>query len=56
VFDGFLPHSHELPFLEFLEEIFLLDVVVRVSLDQPLAKRQELDWSVVLIKGETFTT
>ena len=37
VLDGFLPHSHELPFLEFLEEVEFLDVVVGVSLDQPLA-------------------
>jgi len=26
--DSLLPHSHELPFLELLEEILLLDVVI----------------------------
>ena len=34
--DGLLPHSHELPFFELLEEVLLLDMIVRVSLDQPL--------------------
>jgi hypothetical protein len=38
VFDGFLPHPHELPLLELFEEIQLLDVVVGVSFDQPLSK------------------
>jgi hypothetical protein len=28
VFDGFLPHSHELPLLEFLKEVKLLNVVI----------------------------
>ena len=50
VLDGLLPHPHELPFLELLEKVLFFDVVVRVSLDQPLAERQELDWSVVLIE------
>jgi hypothetical protein len=28
VFNGFLPHSHELPFFELLEEILFLDVII----------------------------
>jgi hypothetical protein len=36
--DGLLPHSHKLPSFEFLEEGKLLDVVVRVSLNEPLTK------------------
>lgn len=47
--DGLLPHSHELPLLEFLEEVEFLDMVVGISLDKPLSERQELDWSIVLI-------
>ena len=56
VLDGLLPHSHELPLLEFLEEIQFFDVVVRVSLDEPLAKGQELNGSIVLIQGQPLTT
>jgi hypothetical protein len=37
VLDCLLPHPHELPFLELLEERELLDVVVGVTLNQPLA-------------------
>lgn len=33
-----LPHSHELPLLELLEEVELLNVIVRVPLNQPLAE------------------
>ena len=53
--DGFLPHAHELPALELLEEAEILDVVVRVTLDEPLAERHELDRGVlVLIEGEAL--
>jgi hypothetical protein len=38
------------------EKVLFFDVVVRVSLDQPLAERQELDWGVVLVKCQSFTT
>jgi hypothetical protein len=37
VLDRLLPHPHELPLLELLEERELLDVVVGVALNQPLA-------------------
>jgi hypothetical protein len=56
VLDRLLPHSHELPFLKLLEEILFLDVIVRISFNQPLTKRQELNWSIVFIKSETFAT
>jgi len=48
---GFLPHSHELPLLELLEERQVLDVVVGVSLDEPLAQGKEFNWSIVFVKG-----
>ena len=47
--DGLLPHSHELPLLEFLEEVEFLDMVVRISFDEPLTERQELDRLILLI-------
>jgi hypothetical protein len=31
------------------EEVLFFDVVIRVSFDQPLSERQELDWSVVFV-------
>jgi hypothetical protein len=31
------------------EEVLFLDVVVRISFDQPLSEGQELDWSVVFV-------
>lgn len=55
VLDGFLPHSHELPLLELLEERQVLDVVVGVSLDEPLAEGKEFNWSIVFVKGKTFS-
>jgi hypothetical protein len=36
--DSLLPHPHELPFFELLEEIELLDVIIGVSLNKPLTK------------------
>ena len=54
--DGLLPHSHELPSFEFLEERKLLDVVVRVSLNQPLSKTDKFYWIVIFIIGEAFAT
>ena len=54
--DRLLPHPHELPLLELLEEVQLFDVIVGVSLYQPLPKAQELDWGVILIESQTFST
>jgi hypothetical protein len=34
---GLLPHTHELPLFELLEELVSLDVVVRVTFNQPLS-------------------
>jgi len=42
--DSLLPHAHELPLLELLEEVKLLDAVVGISLDEPLAQLEELNW------------
>lgn len=55
LFDGLLPHAHELPLFELLEEAEFLDVIVRVTLDQPLPKRDELNGGVVLVQGQTLT-
>ena len=54
VFDGLLPHAHELPFFELLEEAQLLDVVIRITLNEPLAERDELDGHVILVQGKTL--
>ena len=52
--DDFLPHAHELPALELLEEGEVLDVVVRVTLDKPLAQRHEIDGLLLFVQGQTF--
>ena len=52
VLNSLLPHAHELPSLELLEEGKLLDVVVRISLDEPLAERKELNGSIIFVKGK----
>lgn len=52
--NSLLPHAHELPFLELLEKTQLLDVVIRVALDEPLAQRDELNRHIILVKGETL--
>jgi hypothetical protein len=54
VLDGFLPHAHELPSFKFLEKWQLLNMIVRVTLNQPLSERQELNRSVILIEGKTL--
>jgi len=36
--DGFLPHAHKLPFFELTEEVKLLDMIKRVTFDQPLTE------------------
>ena len=53
--DGFLPVAHILPFLELHEEGQLLDAVVTVTLDEPLAQRDELNGRVRLVKGQTLS-
>ena len=47
--DRFLPHAKKLPALELLEKGKLLDMVVRITFDKPLAQANELHWVVVLI-------
>jgi hypothetical protein len=54
--DLFFPHAHELPFFELFEKAKFFDVVIRVSLNQPLTQRDKLDWRVVLVKSETLAT
>jgi hypothetical protein len=53
--DGLFPHAHELPFLELLEEAQLLDMVVGVTLDQPLAQGNKFNGDVGLVECKTFT-
>jgi len=52
--DCLLPHTHKLPLLELLEKAELFDMVVRVTFNEPLTKRYEFDWSVILIQSQTF--
>ena len=52
--DTLLPHAHEFPRLELLEEGEVLDVVVRVTLDEPLAQRHERNGSQLLVEGQTL--
>jgi hypothetical protein len=37
LFDGFLPHPHELPLFEFFEKVEFADVVEGISFNQPLS-------------------
>jgi hypothetical protein len=53
--DGLLPHAHELPLFELLEEAQLFNMVVGVTLDQPLAQRNEFNGDVGFVQCETFT-
>lgn len=53
--DGLLPHAHELPLLKLLEEAKLLNVIIRIALNQPLPQRYELNWHVVLVKRESLS-
>jgi len=52
--DGLLPHAHKLPLFELTEERHLLNVVVRVALDQPLAEGNELNGGVHLVESQTL--
>jgi len=54
LFDLLLPHSHELPLFELLEEAQFFYVVVGITFDQPLTQRNELDWGVVLVESKAF--
>lgn len=38
VLDGLLPHAHKLPSLELLEEGKLLNMIVGITFDKPLAQ------------------
>jgi hypothetical protein len=51
---GLFPHAHELPLLELLEELVSLDVVVRITFDEPLSKGEEFDGLLLLVHGDTF--
>ena len=50
------PHPKELPPLELLEEAQLLNVVVRVPLNQPVPQSDELNWALLHIEGDAFGT
>jgi hypothetical protein len=53
-YDVLAPHPEELPPFELLEEAELLDVVVGVSLDEPVAQSDELDRGLSQVKGDTL--
>jgi hypothetical protein len=48
--NSLFPHSHKLPLFELLKEAQFLYMVVGVTLNQPLPKRNELYWSVVFVQ------
>ena len=48
--NSLFPHTHELPALELFEKRQLFNVVVGVTLDQPLSQGQEFDRGVVLVQ------
>ena len=54
-YDVFAPHSEELPPFELFEEAELLDVVVGVSLDEPVAQSDELDGGLSQVQGDTLS-
>ena len=55
VLDGLLPHPHELPSLELLEEGQLLYMIVGITFNKPLAQRQKLDGRVIFVQSQTFS-
>lgn len=56
VLDGLLPHSHEFPSFKFLKEGQFFNMVVWISLNQPLTKTDKFYWVVIFIIGESFAT
>ncbi len=48
------PHSEELPSLELLEEAEFFDVVERITLNQPITKSDELNWTLLQVQSDTF--
>ena len=52
--DLFLPHAHEFPRLELLEEGEVLDVVVGVALNEPLTEGHEFDGRLLLVKSQAL--
>lgn len=54
VLNSLFPHTHELPALELFEKRQLLNVVVRITLDQPLSQGQEFDRGVVLVQCQSL--
>jgi hypothetical protein len=54
VLDCLLPHAHELPALELLEEGKFLNVIVGITFNQPLPQREELDGGIVFVQSQTF--
>lgn len=53
--DVLAPHAEELPALELLEEGQLLDVVVAVSLDQPVAQSDKLNWTLSQVQSDSLS-
>ena len=54
-YDVLAPHPEELPPLELLEETQLLDVVVRVALDQPIPQRDELHRRLLQVQRDALS-
>jgi hypothetical protein len=54
VLNGFLPHTHELPLVELTKESVSLDMVIRVSFNQPLTQRKEFARILRLVLGDSL--
>lgn len=52
--DVLSPHAEELPPFKFLEERQLLDVVERVTLDQPVTQCYELNRALLEVESDSF--
>jgi hypothetical protein len=56
LFDCLLPHSHKLPFFKLLEKRQHLNMIIRITFNKPLSKRNEFNRGIIFVKSETFST
>lgn len=54
-YDVFAPHPQKLPSFEFFEKAELLDVIVGVSLDEPVTESDELDRRLSQVECDTLS-
>jgi len=53
-YDVFAPHPQKLPSFELFEKAELLDVIIGVSLDEPVTESDELDWRLSQVECDTL--